>query len=53
MNIQSVQKNDKPKTKRLNLRISEATSKWMKEHKVSPQKVFDQASSELMGVKKK
>lgn len=48
MNLKKVQKKERPKTKRLYLRIDEEASKFMKDNNISPQLVFDEAINELM-----
>ena len=50
MEIQKVKydERDERKSVRLNLLTYPKVSKWMKENKVSPQKIFDEAVVELM-----
>jgi len=49
MKIEDVKKDRKERrTIRINMKILPSVSKFMKEHNVSPTKVFDEAMKELM-----
>ena len=49
MDIQNVQKNYKEdlKSKVISIRTTKGVSEWMKENKISPTKVFNEAIKEL------
>jgi len=47
MELKEIQHNTEKKEIGMSIRCSKSNSKWMKENKVSPQKLFDKALEEI------